>query len=219
MNFGTLKDLLSTLLEDTSTDLWTAAERASAINSAYIELYSRAASLGGGQGLEVKEGTLTVVAGTATVTLPSDILYPYIIDISYKESETRSWPWIPTSPSRQHIDRSAISRGSHQLSYYVRGSSIVLVPTPDWSSSTHVKILYVYEPTTLSADANTPLLPPQHHELIAYYAFERLLQKEGTSMLPGAATTKGRLERAFDRDMQSRHKSDSRRLNGSEVEF
>jgi hypothetical protein len=213
VTFADLQALLTTLLDDTSTDLVTSNDRLRAINGAYYELYDWASRLSDGQGLEAAQANLSLVAGTATAALPTDCFR--VIGIYYKEDEDNSYPWIPVTPINQHWYRQRISRSAKRLAYYIRGSNIVIVPTPDYADTTHVFIEYIPDAVNMTADSDTPAgIPKMYRELIGIEAFVRLKEKEGSE--PGSAIWEKRkeLRAAFERGMEQRQMQSSRRLGG-----
>lgn len=207
---GDIRDELNTLLDDTTENFYTDTERDAFINSAYFELYARAVMLNDGVGSEVSTSSLTVTADTKTIALPSD--FYRLVSIYYEDSNS-TYKWDVISPVNQHRKRSEISRGSKALCCYLRGTNLVVVPTPNWSGT--VEIEYVPEPTEMSADSDEPTgIPKTHRSLIAYKAFLRLKEKEGVSPSGGTIEVLEKLERLFQSDMESRQDQDSRRLAG-----
>jgi hypothetical protein len=211
--FGEVKDFLNTLLDDDTESFYTDAERETAVNAAYFEVYNWAADLGDGQGGEINSTNLTITANTGTSTLPAN--FYRLTEVYYKASETESYSWIPIMPNQQHEYRSRISQGSKRLAFYLRGTKMILVPTPTWGSTTEVFIEYVPWPTARTNDAQTfPGIPLSHVEIIAYLALMRLKEKEGVAPSAGAIDTYNRLKAQFDRDMENRQRQRSRTLAG-----
>jgi hypothetical protein len=211
--FTDIKNRLSALLDDESTDFYTTTDRETAVNAAYFELYDMACRNTDGQGVEATIANLTVVAGTATAALPSGT--HKVINIFYKESEDETYEWVAISPAGQHVYRSKIDRDSKQLAYYMRGNNIVMVPTPNWSDATKVFIEYVPEATAMTAGTDEPTsVPLMHRELIAYEAFIRLKEKEGVVPIQTTYDKWRQLRAAFEVSMESRQLQRSRHLNG-----
>lgn len=212
--FGDLKSLLSTLLEDTDTSgLYSTDERERAINNAYMELYNLGINLSDGMGEAATTTSLSVVADTATIALPSN--YYRMIDLYYTQTdgslETLRYRII--RPTDKHKYIRLIARESKQLTVYFRGSNLVLVPTPSWSGTLTME--YYPEPTDLSGSSDEPLFPKSHRELIAYGAYKRLKEKEGMEPSQVAIGIYNDLRAAFERDMEDRDTKDTRRLSGS----
>lgn len=212
-NFGDIRAELNTLLDDTTENFYTDTERDAFINSAYFEMYSRACLLNDGVGEEISTASLTVTADTKTVALPSD--FYRLVSVYYQESGAggSTYKWDVISPVNQHRKRSEISRGSKRLTCYLRGTNLVIVPTPNWSGT--VEVEYVPEPTEMTANSDEPTgIPRVHRTLIAYKAFLRLKEKEGVSPSPAAIEVAQKLEALFEADMENRQDQDSRRLAG-----
>lgn len=210
---ASLKTTLTTLLDDSSTDFYTSGDRLAALNAAYIELADMACRLTDGQGLEATLETLTVVSGTSTMALPTGT--HKVINVFYMDDEDESYEWIAITPSQQHVYRAKIDRSSKQLAYYLRGENMVMVPTPNWSDSTHVFIEYVPIVTAMAVDADVPTaIPDMHRELIAYEAFVRLKEKEGVVPIQTSYDKWRQLRAAFEASMESRQMQRSRHLTG-----
>jgi hypothetical protein len=212
-NLGEIRDELNTLLDDATEEFYTDVERDAFINSSYFEMYSRACLLNDGVGEEVSSATLTVTADTKTIALPSD--FYRLVSLYYESngSTGSTYKWDIISPVNQHRKRSEISRGSKKLTAYLRGTNLVIVPTPNWSGS--VILEYVPEPTEMAIDTDEPTgVPKVHRTLIAYKAFMRLKEKEGAEPGGAAMQTYQKLDALFEADMENRQDQDSRRLAG-----
>jgi hypothetical protein len=212
VTFIDMQTLLSTLLDDSNASgLWDGDARKRALNNSYFDLYNMGVSLSDGQGPEVVTGTVTVTAETATAALPAD--FYRMVSLYYTESSTSTFKMIPIAPSDQHEWRRTTPRSAKQLAFYFRSSSIVLVPTPDWSGT--LTIEYVPEPTELDLNADVPLLPKTHRELIVYGALIRLKEKEGVEPNGTSIAIHQGLKASFERDMETRQFQSSRRLAGN----
>ena len=214
---GNIKSVLSYLLDDEntgSTDFYPEATRELAINAAYEELFNEAQELAGGKGPVLSTATLTVTSGQDTIASadgwPDDL--QQIVHLYWKESETNSFPWEEIRPDEMHEYRSRISRSNRQLAYYLNSWSagITLVPTPTFSDSTKLTLIYVAAPITMSDDSDEPVFPKTHRELIAYEAFVRLKEKEGVD--PSATAIQKRLE------LRHRFESDMRKLSAQSAD-
>jgi hypothetical protein len=203
---------LSTLLDDSNstTGLWDDTERKRALNSAYFEFYNLGVNLGDGMGEEMTSASLTQTSGTATIALPAD--FYKMVSLYYTISATETYRYIAIHPTQQHQYRRMIPQSAKQLAFYIRGSNIVLVPTPTWSGT--LTIEYSPEPTEMSDDADEPVFPKSHRELIVYGALIRLREKEGVEVSQGSIDIYRSLRQAFERDMEDRQSQESRRLNG-----
>lgn len=225
LNYGAIKKVLNMLLDDDTAEFYDQAtgdtdERERAINNAYAQLYTWAASLNDGMGPEVTETTLDIVADIPTIALPAD--FYRLVSLYWKQTENQSYQWPAISVVNQHEYRRKVARGSRQLGFYIRGSNIVVVPTPSYSASAVTSpaslglyLEYVPHPSDMTLDTDVPTgIPPVHRELIAYEAFIRLKEKEGVPPSQGAQRVHSQLRAAFDRDLETRQLQNSRRLSG-----
>lgn len=212
LTLSDLRTVLNTILDDTGTTFWSDTERNEALNGAYRELYNHAVSLNDGQGPETTTATIDLVADTETVALPTD-LYK-LVQLYYKESTDEQYEWVGIMPHQRHEWRHRFSRASKSLAYYRRGSNLVLVPTPNYSSTGKLFVEYVPNPTDMSGDSDVPTgIPASHRELIAYKAAKRLTEKQGIDLTASSEGTLKMLLAAFERDLESWNQS-PRRLAG-----
>ena len=61
--------------------------------------------------------------------------------------------------------------------YYTFGNNIGIYPTPESALSAGVRIHYVYVPTTLSADSDTPLIRSEFHDAMVKYAIANIIKR------------------------------------------
>lgn len=209
--YSDLKELLSTLLDDDTTNFYTDSDRSRALNSAYFELYSEAVDVSGGNGPSISTSSLTVTSGTATVTLPSDFLH--LVDVYYQESSTsKPLRWKKINPRKQ-AEYSILNGTSKQLCYYLLGqSSMRVVPAPGWTGT--IECFYIPEPTAFANDSDEPAFPITSRELIAYEAFHRLKEKEGVDPTGAAEMKRRELRHRFETDMRSLASTEADELDG-----
>lgn len=208
-----LRTKLNTLLDDTGTTFYSDAERNNALNGAYYELYNKAVSLNDGQGAEVSTSTLTITSGTETIALPSDFMR--LVSLFYKEDDNNFLKWVAINPGDRNIWARRFGKNSKQKAFYRRGSNIVLVPEPDYTSTTNLLMEYIPTPTEMSADGDEPTgIPETHRELLAFKALQRLKEKEGINVAPQTQQIIRLLELAFERDLDSWQDNGPRTLSG-----
>jgi hypothetical protein len=124
--------------------------------------------------LSISTANLTFTADTETVTLPSGVME--ILSVA-----TDSYVLAPLT--RQELANYRLGDATHigPLGYVVDGSGTTMRiwPAPTETDVVTASLVYVPEPTELSADADTPSeLPRAYHDLIAELAIIRLAESE-----------------------------------------
>lgn len=123
----------------------------------------------------VKIGTINLVGGTNTYTLPTDCEKVSMVSVQTNGEWKRFFPLNNLGYS------SADNDDDYDLTnpkYYIYGSSIVLDPTPASSVTNGLKLWYVYTPTQLTSDSSVPAVPARYHGLIKYWAYANYLDRD-----------------------------------------
>lgn len=61
--------------------------------------------------------------------------------------------------------------------YYTFGNIIGVYPTPESALSAGIRVHYVYEPTTMSSDSDTPLIRSEFHDAMVKYAIANIIKR------------------------------------------
>tara|TARA_Y100001973_G_C5207488_1_gene342641 strand:- start:5819 stop:6160 length:342 start_codon:yes stop_codon:yes gene_type:complete len=61
--------------------------------------------------------------------------------------------------------------------YYTFGKVIGVYPTPETALSAGIRVHYVYTPTTLSEDNDTPLIRSDFHDAMVKYATANIIKR------------------------------------------
>ncbi len=164
--------------------------RVTSINTLIDQVYLR---LAGKYRLKKATSSLTFTAGTATVTLPSDLM-----EILSIQRGTRSMQPIDEDRFAQLVGQEY--QGVDPVSYYrVDLPTIRVVPTPQTTNAAAATLHYVQAPTTLATggDSASPAsLPTQFHDLIAELVIAQVAmdEEEFGGHMAAASATASRLE-------------------------
>ncbi len=159
---------LKTVTDVTSTEEPKLAQVKIYVNEVYKDILNQSLDWGWRE----KEGTITLVAGTTSYSLPSDcdvdsikeIRYPDTLktlkQLSYNEFDQIIFPFndeFIQIQNQQTIDRPEFA--------YIFENKINIYPTP--SSSATLKFRYQVVPSDLSGKDDEPIIPSQYHHLLA----------------------------------------------------
>jgi hypothetical protein len=159
-----------------SNSFWTDAELTVYLNEA-VSLYFAEVSHSQ-EGLFTTSSDLNIVTDTETVSLPSDCfvvkaLYKKVTD-GYEILEYRN------DLTEGYSTQGGTNASSYTPSYFFRGNSIVLRPTPNFSQTAGLKIEYMQFPDQMSvgADTLTAQVSPIFKQLVEMYAVYKAKLKE-----------------------------------------
>jgi hypothetical protein len=62
--------------------------------------------------------------------------------------------------------------------YYIIGDNIGIMPIPSETTASALQVWYVYTPTTLSSDSDSPAFPSKYHYIIKYGAYANYLDQD-----------------------------------------
>jgi hypothetical protein len=147
------------------------------VNDAYMQLV--------GKITEANPDYFTKSATTSTVTnqqeyaLPSDCEKVLMVNIQIDGTWKRVLPMPNINYVPTHADTTS-SQGFSWASpsYYILGDNIGFEPIPDETTSSNIKLWYVYTPTELSADSDVPALPAKYHHILKYGAYANYLDQD-----------------------------------------
>lgn len=172
-NLGQLRTRQRYLVDEPSAKFWEDVELNWYLNIAYSIYYEELVNAGYSK-LESAPATLNITAGTETVALPSDYFLWAMLEL-VKDNKT-----IPLTyqPRYEAINLTSGSDTSdYEPTWYIRGSNIVLEPTPGASVTGGLKFHYYPSLTELSSDSDTPVIDAIFHHLIAVKG--AIIAKEG----------------------------------------
>lgn len=154
MDLSTMLTNLRLRIDDSNSQYWTDAELTNYINDAYLfywQWYIDAEHPGA-----IAETSLNIVAGTATISLPSDFCKARLVERVYSDYT------IPL----QYIERwdranrtSGSSLFNQTPSYRIAGSNgikLILEPTPQESVTSGIKLHYFFYPLRLEDSFDEP---------------------------------------------------------------
>ena len=61
--------------------------------------------------------------------------------------------------------------------FYTYGTVIGIYPTPDDALTAGLRIHYVYDPTTLASNSDTPLIRAEFHDAMVKYAISQIIRR------------------------------------------
>eukprot|EP00919_Chromeraceae_sp_WS-2016_P022165 GHVR01052742.1.p1 GENE.GHVR01052742.1~~GHVR01052742.1.p1 ORF type:complete len:252 (+),score=38.98 GHVR01052742.1:750-1505(+) len=185
-NLVTFTQRLAGQSADASGTLFATQETKDVINLAYEELWGQAKRMDMGWGVEVAYANS--VANQVYYAQPTDVsgrLVTVAIDLDGNDlsdksaSATRS-PTYP-KPSTQNVALQGWESGSLTTEggwYFVQttvgATEIGIVAPPTTGGTSSIEFVYEEDLTYLSADGDKPVIPEDHHQLIAYMAAQTL---------------------------------------------
>jgi len=121
--------------------------------------------------------TASLITNQAEYLLPSDFERILMVEIEVAGVWRRALP-LPEI-NKVPISESTQSQGFTDAMpvYYLYGGKIGLRPNTYTTGDT-IKIWYVYTPTELSADSDTPAIPTKYHHILKYGAYANYLDED-----------------------------------------
>lgn len=129
----------------------------------------------------VKSSTTATVANQQEYDLPSD--WEKIIMINMKVSGVWKRVLPMGDADIRHISAHSDTTSNQGFTnaeprYYIIGDNIGIMPIPDTTLASALKIWYVYTPTELSNDSDEPAIQARYHHLIKYGAYANYLDQD-----------------------------------------
>jgi len=128
----------------------------------------------------VKSSTTATVADQQEYDLPSDFEKIVKVEVSIDGTWKRVLPM--GDADIRHITNSDTlnSQGfsTADPGYYIIGDNIGIMPIPDTTTASALKIWYTYTPTELTTDATEPSIPARYHHLLKYGAYANYLDQD-----------------------------------------
>lgn len=186
----TAQDLISSVRRrlgerQASNSRWTDEAIVEYLNNAVSRYFGEV--IQNSEGLFQKRTTLSTVAGTATIALPTDFFE--IVAVKKKEGDA----YIPLvyDTGREDIDDDASNGGSgfYRPSYYINGTDLVLNPVPSSTEADAFRLEYVHFPDQMvyGGDSLTSEVAPVFKDLIISYAAYEAKVDENVRTNGGAA--------------------------------
>lgn len=112
-----------------------------------------------------------------SLTLPSDIWKLLSVSSEYLDSDEQSRQTLVRITQREFEVLIGYPKSTGQpLQYYISGSYAFFYPVPD--KDYQIRWEYYKIPTTMSADADVPVIPAEYTYLITYYGLMKTYQKD-----------------------------------------
>lgn len=99
-----------------------------------------------------------------------------LISIEIIQSSSGDWvsvPYVPTNRREEYSQSAWLVSNDGPYRYYIIGSNYYFVPTPPGGTN-NGRMIYIYIPSALSADDDTPEFPSNYHEILSIGAINRL---------------------------------------------
>lgn len=149
------------------------------VNDAYNQMIDRI--IDANPDYFVKSSTTTINADQREYELPSDFEKMIMVNAQYSGTWKRVRPMGNADIRRvpKHADTTESSSFTEaEPEYYIVGDNIGLMPIPDTTADSALKIWYVYTPTELSEDSDEPAIPSRYHHIIKYGAYANYLDQD-----------------------------------------
>lgn len=154
MTVSQIRDLLRVLIDAPHQGVWTNTNLSTLIFSEYRDLCNAITERN--PDYYVKSGTMATIASNKFTALPSDCtIMKKLID-----SDGNTIRFLHNS----QFDHTEAN--TKPLRFDIVGRNVWWNPTPDAVYS--YTAFYHYQPTDLSGDSDTPELPPNFHDILAY---------------------------------------------------
>lgn len=123
--------------------------------------------------LEVSASSVTVLAGTGSIALPSDVFRVSAVHDTTNKNVLA--PLTDLSDYRTHFPDPASALGTPEY-YRIRGSSIHVLP---WPAAATNLALDVYQPPAALTAADEPVFPEQYHRILVAGALSYAYEDDG----------------------------------------
>lgn len=129
----------------------------------------------------VKSSTTSTVLGQQEYDLPDDFEKVVMVNIQIDGVWKRVLPM--GNADIRHIPTHSDTTSSQGFStaeprYYIIGDNIGIMPIPDETTASALKVWYSYTPTELSSDSDEPAFPSKYHYFIKYGAYANYLDQD-----------------------------------------
>lgn len=128
-----------------------------------------------------KSATTNVIANTREYQLPTDCEKIIMVNIKTDDTWQRALP-MGNADIRFVGVHSATNNANGFTSadprYYIIGDNIGIMPIPDDSVSSGLKVWYTYTPSIMDEDSDIPAIPIKYHYMIKYGAYANYLDED-----------------------------------------
>lgn len=148
------------------------------VNDAYMQMIDEIIKVN--PDFFTKAQTANTVANQQEYELPSDFEKALMVNIQIDNE----WKRVLPMPNINFIPTHAKGTSSNQdfswadPYYYIIGDNIGFMPIPDESGTNNIKLWYVYTPSELDDDTDTPAIPSRYHHIIKYGAYANYLDQD-----------------------------------------
>lgn len=147
------------------------------INDAYLHICDEIAKVN--PDFFTKSATASTLSGQQEYDLPDDFERVLMVNIQIDGEWHRARPMsgIGDIPIASRTDSGQGYSWSEPY-YYIYGGLIGFMPIPDETTSSNIKLWYVYTPEELDADSDEPAIPSKYHHIIKYGAYANYLDQD-----------------------------------------
>jgi len=129
----------------------------------------------------IKSSTTSTVANQQEYDLPSDFEKIIMVNIQIDGTWKRVLPM--GDADIRHIPTHSDTTSSQGFStaapqYYLIGDNIGIMPIPDTTTASALKIWYTYTPTEMTTDSTEPAIPARYHHILKYGAYATYLDQD-----------------------------------------
>ncbi len=148
------------------------------VNDAYMQMVDEIVKVN--PDYFAKSATANTVIDQQEYELPSDFDKALMVNIQIDSTWKRATPLQNINQIPTVADTSSGQGFSwSNPRFYIVDGNIGFMPIPDENgSSGNIKMWYVYTPTELSADSDTPSIPSKFHHVIKYGAYANYLDQD-----------------------------------------
>lgn len=124
-----------------------------------------------------KAETASMVTGQTEYSLPADFERALMVELELSGTWRRAMPLPGIGSLPISENTSGLTYNPGDPVYYIYGGNIGFRPLTFATGDT-IKLWYVYTPTELSADTDTPAFPAKYHHLLKYGAYATYLDED-----------------------------------------
>lgn len=146
------------------------------INDAYLSICDEIAAVN--PEYFTKAVTASTLAGQQEYDLPDDFEKALMVNIQLDGVWQRALPLPAIKDTGVHARADSAGFNAGTPYYYILGGQIGFEPIPAETTTGNIKLWYVYAPSELAADSDTPALPTRFHHVLKYGAYAAYLDQD-----------------------------------------